>query len=445
MSAKQRQQKKSIGPVWSRALRARTLGPILVLALLAFCLGGCGHNTIADRLIGQSNIELLYVLSEPQDPLGKIQYQPGDTIEAWSVAFVNDILIAIGTWGDDVFFADVSNPNEPTLVSVFRTLGRHPTDIAAMDGFVYVDDAVGATVIDLDNSAAPKRVNFIYENGQVFAAEDGYLYMIKRSGAQNRPSGIQIWDARNPPFLKLAGVYTPPQYRVVERNLVHRRSATPTPRQLAAERSVYAGTFTLHEKPAVSVTSCEPGIIYAADIEDGLLYAFVGSARCKDVEDRSRWREDVGGLWIIDVNDPTEPIAVGFLSIFSPNDIKVAGNYAYLAGGIDGLVIVDVSDPAKPEVVGGYDIPYVAMAVAVEGDVVYLMDPFGLHVLRVTNPAEPVRIGLMTGFLQLKDVAVRDGYIYLAGDDYETEGVHILQLIDPNARPFELQVGAPGD
>ena len=56
-----------------------------------------------------------------------------------------------------------------------------------------------------------------------------------------------------------------------------------------------------------------------------------------------------GGLWIVDVKDPIEPIAVGFLPMFSVFDIKVEGDYAYLGTALPAFQIVDISDPEKPD------------------------------------------------------------------------------------------------
>ncbi|NIV33635.1 MAG: hypothetical protein GWN58_30570, partial [Anaerolineae bacterium] len=45
--------------------------------------------------------------------------------------------------------------------------------------------------------------------------------------------------------------------------------------------------------------------------------------------------------------------------------VAVAGEYAYLAEGMEGLRIIDISDPAAPTEAGYYETPGIAMGVAV--------------------------------------------------------------------------------
>ena len=90
----------------------------------------------------------------------------------------------------------------------------------------------------------------------------------------------------------------------------------------------------------------------------------------------------------------------------------------------------------------------------VEDNIVYIGDRTGLHIFDVTNPAKPIRIGLMEGFFDIYDIASRNGIIYLAGvyqgpvdqagtcqseESISTDGVHFLRVIDPEAGPFERQ------
>lgn len=64
---------------------------------------------------------------------------------------------------------------------------------------------------------------------------------------------------------------------------------------------------------------------------------------------------DYGGLAIIDVNDPANPVRVGGVDgIGNATDIQVSGNHAYVAGSGAGLQVIDVSDPANPVKIGGY-------------------------------------------------------------------------------------------
>jgi uncharacterized secreted protein with C-terminal beta-propeller domain len=116
-------------------------------------------------------------------------------------------------------------------------------------------------------------------------------------------------------------------------------------------------------------------------------------------------------------------------------DVKVVGNRAYVAAAGGGLVILDVSDPANPVPMGGYDTRGQARAIAVSGTVAYLADyTNGLQIIDVSNPARPklLRRYVTSGYAT--DVAVLDGIAYVA-DGYA--GLEIIDVSNP-LRPVRL-------
>ena len=126
-----------------------------------------------------------------------------------------------------------------------------------------------------------------------------------------------------------------------------------------------------------------------------------------------------GGLWIVDVK-AIEPIAVGFLPMFSVFDIKVEGDYAYLGTALPAFQIVDISDPEKPSRHDATDLHLLSAKLKI----VYIGDRTGLHIFDVTNP----------GNWQHDH---RNGIIYQPVDQAGTSDS--LRVIDPEAGPFERQ------
>jgi len=99
------------------------------------------------------------------------------------------------------------------------------------------------------------------------------------------------------------------------------------------------------------------------------------------------------GLTVLDVSNPANPAQVG--TVDTPGDataVQVAGHYAYVADGPGGLRIVDVADPTQPRLVGHFLIPQRAMAVGVAGARAWVIEPNGIHVADVGNPAAPVKV-----------------------------------------------------
>ena len=434
MITEQGDKKMSVGK-GSRAQRALFINLALLLAL---ALNGCeGYYVMADRLVRQSNVELVHVLTEPAA-------RGADT-----VAFVNDTVLAIGA-DDGVSFVDVRDPEEPTLVGVFSfadELDPIYVSIMPVDGYVYAttDDTDDLIAIDIRDLTSPREANRVRgARGHLEAAEGGYLYITSVLGL-----GIQVWGATRPPDFSVVGVYYPPQARVGVEEIDPRYrlpAVVATPRQIAFEREL--GAFTANDAHAV----CDDwyrGRVGGVDVEGGLLYMGVTDAGCQ--EQQFPWRlMDEGGLWIVDVGNPEEPVPIGFLPMgkVTIDDVTVDGHYVYLAMSAKSLKIVDVSDPARPVLVGGHATPGLSRAVTVEDGVAYVLDSDSVQVFNVANPAKPVRIGMMSGnFYLLRDIAVRANHVFLAGQNYDywESKIFVLRLIDPQARPEELLWGASSD
>ena len=414
------------------------------------------------------------------------------------MAFLNDTTLAVATERGSVLFIDVSDPTDLALIGRFDPSGppneSQYVNIVTMDGFAYVSFGISGTskpsdtalmVVDARQPAAPElafKLPVKKGPGQVVAAKDNYLYT-------ETADTIQVWDATDPFGLSLAGAYSPPQSRLLPRSDDMEPNFTPpTPRQLAAEKSI--GSFMAHKDPEVDAShSCNSAYIVSADVENDFLYLLVNHGRsfttvCED-----------GGLWIIDVSSPVEPLPVAFLAasefgVIVPHgyhDIRTGGkepglfgleadsSYVYLstALGTTNMAIVDVSDPASPVIFGWRNAPDSARTEAVEDGLAYVHElnyyaswatgntsAANLQVFDVTDPVKPVLIGLInedkeTGesIWGVTDVAVRNGYIFLAETQLVSEErgltektkVVALRLIDPDAPPLELQFNAPGN
>lgn len=75
-------------------------------------------------------------------------------------------------------------------------------------------------------------------------------------------------------------------------------------------------------------------------------------------------------------------------------DVKVRGNYAYVAIRRVGLAVIDVSNPTNCVQVGGYGTSGEAQGVAVLGNYAYVADSdAGLQVIDVSDPTNCARVG----------------------------------------------------
>ena len=110
-------------------------------------------------------------------------------------------------------------------------------------------------------------------------------------------------------------------------------------------------------------------------------------------------------------------------------DIKVVGNYAYVALEFSGLGIFDVSNPANPVQVGSYKTPFAAVAVDVSGNHAYVLDArHGLQVVDVSNPGRCVRRSSVNTGDYGESVLVSGNYAYVAD---QFTGFSVVDVSNP--------------
>jgi len=145
------------------------------------------------------------------------------------------------------------------------------------------------------------------------------------------------------------------------------------------------------------------------------------------------------GLRIFDIGRPATPIEIGSVDLpDGARAVAVAADMAYVAAGDQGLRIIDVSNPADPIEAGSFDIGWFAFAqgIDVDGNLAFVAaGGGGLWVVDVTAPAHPVTFAHVPTPNDAVDVAVSDGYAYVA-DSYSG-----LRIIDVRSMPFHT-VGA---
>ncbi|GAA6622056.1 DUF4347 domain-containing protein [Scytonema sp. NUACC26] len=133
----------------------------------------------------------------------------------------------------------------------------------------------------------------------------------------------------------------------------------------------------------------------------------------------------ISTLQIIDITNPDSPVLKGSYNTSSTAfEVKVEGNYAYIAGGYSGMQIIDVSDVTKPTFKGSFDTSYNVFGVSLVGNLVYIADGnMGVQVLDVSNPVDPKSVGTYQTTGMAKGVFVVNNQAYIAGG---STGLEIL-------------------
>ncbi len=129
------------------------------------------------------------------------------------------------------------------------------------------------------------------------------------------------------------------------------------------------------------------------------------------------------GLRIVDVADPVAPVlsgAIDFTGRARGVDVYEAasGTFAVVAASRGGVVVIAAEDPSAPRVVGQAHTRAVrasrAAAVTVRGNLAYVADGSdvqigGLAVVDLTEPENPVTVGVSGGVFSLTDVVLDRG------------------------------------
>jgi len=98
-------------------------------------------------------------------------------------------------------------------------------------------------------------------------------------------------------------------------------------------------------------------------------------------------------------------------------NVKIVGNLAYVADEISGLQIIDISNPSSPVLKGSYDTPGLALSVKVIGDLAYIADNYsGLQIIDISNPSLPVFKKKYSTFGRAWGVEVIGNLAYIADE-----------------------------
>ncbi len=115
---------------------------------------------------------------------------------------------------------------------------------------------------------------------------------------------------------------------------------------------------------------------------------------------------------------------------FSPYDVCVDGNYAYIAAGLNGLHIFDISDPANPVWVKKVSVSGTAECV-ISGGYAYVVNGGSLKIIYIGIP-ESAYIVKSVSVSGAEGVDISAGYAYVAfNTQYSGDGLKIIDIDPP--------------
>jgi hypothetical protein len=141
----------------------------------------------------------------------------------------------------------------------------------------------------------------------------------------------------------------------------------------------------------------------------------------------------ISTLVVVDISNPAAPTIVGSTNTGTPGvnvaDIKVVGNYAYVAGQSDlqsltqpsqnsQMLVFDISNPASPYLLSSLPVAHSPQGLDVEGNYWYetLYDQNSLNIYGISNPSSLSQVGTASLIATCKpqDVTVEGTTAYVA-------------------------------
>jgi hypothetical protein len=133
----------------------------------------------------------------------------------------------------------------------------------------------------------------------------------------------------------------------------------------------------------------------------------------------------ISTLVVVDISNPASPTIVGSTDTGTPGvnvaDIKVVGNYAYVAGQSEGqseILVFDISNPASPYLLSSLPVAHSPQGLDVEGSYLYetIYDANLLNIYDISNPASLSQVGTasLIGTCKPQDVTVEGTTAYVA-------------------------------
>ncbi len=332
---------------------------------------------------------------------------------------------------------DLSNPATPVELSTFRYSSSFTTverKVASLQsGYAYsifrdmANNATGFRIVDVSDPKAPSAVATFRADGpvQAMTVDGAYAYLLV--GEENpRLAVVDVSDPQAPTELRLqsSDEWVGTNLAVADERayLVHRGSSEHLASLLVLDVSEPANPVALR-----CYDSLAPEVLSVV-VLDAWVFITTG-----------------GELMALDMSEPSVAVVGGFYAFDrisgTSRDVAVEGHYAYIAAGWDGLQIVDLSDAANPRVVSQFDTPGHAWAIALRDGLAYVADEnYGLRVVDVHDPLQPFEIGFhdVPGPYEFfQGVAVDGSYAYIADGGGLRTGLRIFDISEP-ASPNEV-------
>jgi hypothetical protein len=338
---------------------------------------------------------------------------------------------------------DISNPTAPSEVGSYPTKGAAwSVAIGGNTGFLASDD--GLHVLDISNPTVPSEIGFLATPDVAFDVTlEGNLAYVAESFSLELSSvdrgGLRIIDVSNPTNPTQIG-YHP--MNPLSADIFEEPSQPRGARAVAVVGSTAYLTYPTFRDGGIRIVDVsDPGNpLQIGDYWDSFPFIFdvvvVGDPATGSEPIYAYTTTSVNyGLIVLDVSDPADPFWVPDESLGFSEGVVVAGNSLYVGAGVlGGLQVVDISEPGHLSRIGFNRWPGGVRQVTVSMDAAYVLDAYGsLWLVDASDRSQPTLMGHYNVW-DIDAATVKDDYAYLAD-------AWTLQIVDISQPTNPVQVG----
>ena len=229
---------------------------------------------------------------------------------------INDKTIAVASRQNGVFLIDVSDKNNPRIITRYNSLDTANDICVSGDVMIIMDRYFGFEFVDISNLSEPQYINHVYNEKECYRGTISGNYLFVSCWATRE---VEIYDISNIDSPILVGSLPVEGYcgeAFVENNMIY----------------IASGYKTGYEKVSLGDFGYGTG----------------------------------NGLTIYDISDPENPVwkstvkCDGSMFTYAWDDwsVQVSDGYAYFTTSYDGIYIYDVTDSSAPKRVGHITYSY---------------------------------------------------------------------------------------
>lgn len=384
---------------------------------------------------------------------------PGDMewVGAWQFGPTNSVhldtvrQIAFLSSGGAVLAADISNPNEPVLISqdvrtqglvediwfdyetqnLYLACGRGGLEIWDV-GDAASPSLLSRTEILYFDTETPVRHVELYNDYAILECEWGYVH------------SVDISDPYNPQQIAFNGVMGNPAHDIYvdENGFVHSTGAQYYARLAIGEdgsltntgqKDFDFGSYAVYGRQEEAFVSYS-GSMYILDLTlPGFPAWSITEVAYSDITLRSDtcYLVGEGGFVMYDISSVQDPQLISSIDLEYGNEIALYSHYAFVSADRKGMMIIDFQNPEEPLVLSSFSGMSHTASLDISNDVAYLANgDGGLFLVDISEPfgAGPYELSHITTTGLTNDICVQDGMAYIADGP---NGFRIADVSDP--------------